>query len=179
MFDIGFWELLLIVIVALLVVGPDRLPKMARNIGIWIGRIRRYLNSVRADFEREIAIDEFKQSLKSQELERVLNKPTDPLLRTSATFHQETAELKTEVKGSTTLVTAAATAKPNAMLDAASPLESPIPDITVASAPRITQPVTAVHSPSTDPLPLPGNDSQSTPTAPPPRLPAGSNQSHE
>ena len=68
MFDIGFWELALIGVVALLVVGPDRLPGLARNVGLWVGRIRRYVASVRDDIEREI---------QAEELKRVLQKPSD------------------------------------------------------------------------------------------------------
>jgi sec-independent protein translocase protein TatB len=61
MFDIGFWELTLIGIIALLVIGPDRLPGVARNVGMWVGRIRRYVSQVRADIEREIQAEEVKK----------------------------------------------------------------------------------------------------------------------
>ncbi len=47
MFDIGFWELSLLALVALLVVGPERLPKLARTAGLWLGKGRRLINSVR------------------------------------------------------------------------------------------------------------------------------------
>jgi sec-independent protein translocase protein TatB len=65
MFDIGFWELALIGVVALLVVGPDRLPGLARTVGIWVGRIRRYVATVRDDIEREIQADELKKMLET------------------------------------------------------------------------------------------------------------------
>ena len=69
MFDIGFWELALIGVVALLVVGPDRLPGLARTVGLWVGRIRRYVSAVRDDIEREIQADELKKMLeKSNDL---------------------------------------------------------------------------------------------------------------
>ena len=54
MFDVGFFELLLIGIVALLVVGPERLPKLARTAGMWLGRGRRFIGSVKDDIDREI-----------------------------------------------------------------------------------------------------------------------------
>ncbi len=63
MFDIGFWELALIGIVALLVVGPDRLPALARAAGIWLGRIRHFMASVKTDFEREMHAQEIKETL--------------------------------------------------------------------------------------------------------------------
>lgn len=61
MFDIGFWELTLIAVVALLVVGPERLPRMAREVGIWVGRIRRYVQHVKDDIETEIRNEGLKE----------------------------------------------------------------------------------------------------------------------
>ncbi|GMQ97195.1 MAG: hypothetical protein BMS9Abin15_0895 [Gammaproteobacteria bacterium] len=66
MFDIGFWELLLILIVALLVVGPQRLPGLARTAGLWVGKARHYLVSVKADIDKELAADELKKILEGQ-----------------------------------------------------------------------------------------------------------------
>ena len=66
MFDVGFFELLLIGIVALLVVGPERLPKVARTAGMWLGRGRRFVNSVKDDIDREIKADELRQILDKQ-----------------------------------------------------------------------------------------------------------------
>ncbi len=63
MFDVGFWELLLIGIVALLVVGPERLPKFARVTGMWIGRAQASIRSVKNDISRELRAEELKQSL--------------------------------------------------------------------------------------------------------------------
>ncbi len=67
MFDIGFWELLLISIVALLVVGPERLPGLARTAGLWLGKGRRFLSSVKADIDRELKAEELKRILKEQQ----------------------------------------------------------------------------------------------------------------
>ena len=66
MFDIGFWELLVIGVVALLVIGPERLPKVARTAGLWVGRARRFVSTVKADIDREIAADELKKVLRKQ-----------------------------------------------------------------------------------------------------------------
>jgi sec-independent protein translocase protein TatB len=60
MFDIGFAELLVIAVVALLVIGPERLPRVARTAGMWVGRARRFVSSVKADIDRELAADELK-----------------------------------------------------------------------------------------------------------------------
>lgn len=53
MFDIGFWELLLIGLVALLVIGPERLPGAARTLGLWVRRARALVNLVRDEVERQ------------------------------------------------------------------------------------------------------------------------------
>lgn len=64
MFDIGFWELSVIGVIALLVVGPERLPAMARTLGLWVGRVRRYVSHVRDDIEREIQAEELRELMK-------------------------------------------------------------------------------------------------------------------
>jgi len=53
-FDVGFWELAIIAVIALLVIGPERLPKAARTAGLWVGRARRMVTDVKDDIDREI-----------------------------------------------------------------------------------------------------------------------------
>jgi sec-independent protein translocase protein TatB len=60
MFDIGFSELLLIGVVALIVIGPEKLPRMARTVGHLAGRLQRYVADVKADINREIELDELR-----------------------------------------------------------------------------------------------------------------------
>ncbi len=67
MFDVGFWELLLIGVVGLLVVGPERLPEFARTIGRWVGQAQRMMRSVRADIERELETDDLRNMINQQE----------------------------------------------------------------------------------------------------------------
>lgn len=64
MFDVGFSELLVIAVVALLVLGPERLPKAARFAGLWVRRARAQWHSVKAEFERDLADDELKRTLR-------------------------------------------------------------------------------------------------------------------
>jgi len=66
MFEIGFWELVMVGVVALLVVGPERLPGLARTAGLWLGKARRMLADVKAEVDRELQLDELKQSLRQQ-----------------------------------------------------------------------------------------------------------------
>lgn len=61
MFDFSFSELMVIMVVALIVIGPERLPKVARTLGHLWGRAQRYVNGVRADIERDMAVEEFRQ----------------------------------------------------------------------------------------------------------------------
>ena len=61
MFDIGFSELLVIGIVALIVIGPERLPRVARTLGHLLGRMQRYVADVKADINREIELDELRK----------------------------------------------------------------------------------------------------------------------
>ena len=64
MFDIGFSEVLIIAVVALLVLGPERLPKAARFAGLWVRRARAQWYSVKAEFEREIAQEELMRQVR-------------------------------------------------------------------------------------------------------------------
>jgi sec-independent protein translocase protein TatB len=60
-FDIGFSELLVIGVVALIVIGPERLPRVARTLGHLAGRLQRYVSDVKSDINREIELDELKK----------------------------------------------------------------------------------------------------------------------
>ena len=67
MFDIGFWELCLIAVVALLILGPERLPIAARTAGLWVGRARRMIGNVKSEIDRELQLDEIRNRLKEEE----------------------------------------------------------------------------------------------------------------
>ena len=61
MFDLGFSELMVIALVALVVIGPERLPRVARTLGHLAGRLQRYVADVKADINREVELDELKK----------------------------------------------------------------------------------------------------------------------
>src|SRR5688500_2040804 len=67
MFDIGFSELLVIGLVALIVIGPEKLPRMARTVGHLAGRLQRYVSDVKSDISREIELEELKKMRVSME----------------------------------------------------------------------------------------------------------------
>ncbi|MEM8766493.1 MAG: Sec-independent protein translocase protein TatB [Pseudomonadota bacterium] len=89
MFEIGFPELMLIAVVGLLVIGPERLPETLRTLGLWFGRMRRSFTSVKAEIEKEIGMDEVKRQLHNEaimeEMRRIESevKDTAQLARTN------------------------------------------------------------------------------------------------
>ena len=91
MFDVGFLELLVVGVVALLVIGPERLPKLARTAGMWVGRGRRFVSSVKADIEQE---------LKTEELNRILDqqKSSNPLHEIIEETRQDFDEIKKQTE---------------------------------------------------------------------------------
>ena len=69
MFDIGFWEIMLISILAMVVIGPERLPGVARTVGHWFGKTRRFIEGVKGDVESEFDTTELKRLLHNQEVQ--------------------------------------------------------------------------------------------------------------
>jgi sec-independent protein translocase protein TatB len=67
MFDLGFAEMVVIAIVALLVIGPERLPTVARKAGVYFARLRRFVTNIKADVEREFRTDELQRMLQQQQ----------------------------------------------------------------------------------------------------------------
>lgn len=58
MFDIGFWELVIIAITALIVIGPEKLPQFARDAGRFVGKLRKYIQSAKKELKKELELDE-------------------------------------------------------------------------------------------------------------------------
>lgn len=78
MFDIGFTELMVIALVGLIVIGPERMPKVARTVGHLLGRLQRYVGDVKADINREMQLDELKKmqsevAEQARDMERQVN----------------------------------------------------------------------------------------------------------
>ncbi len=74
MFDVGFSEMLLVGLIALLVFGPERLPKVAREAGLWIRKARTMASSVKQEIDREMQLQDMKEAMDKQkrEMERML-----------------------------------------------------------------------------------------------------------
>jgi len=84
MFDIGFWEVIFIAVITLLVVGPERLPKVARTAGLWVGKLRGFVRTVKADIDQELAADELRRTLEKQaaipEVEELIDEAAGELM---------------------------------------------------------------------------------------------------
>ena len=95
MFDIGFAELMLVAVVGLLVIGPERLPEAIRTGSAWINTIRRSFNEVRADVRRELHNDAVLRELKSDvnKIGQDLQKAQDPVNAVLNKTRQDIADL--------------------------------------------------------------------------------------
>ncbi|HRF88838.1 MAG: twin-arginine translocase subunit TatB [Cellvibrionales bacterium] len=81
MFDVGFSELLLTALVALVVFGPERLPQAARTAGLWIGRFKRVLSDTRREVERELGADDIRRQLHNEAIMKSLHEPQQAIER--------------------------------------------------------------------------------------------------
>ncbi|MFT4714763.1 MAG: sec-independent protein translocase protein TatB [Candidatus Azotimanducaceae bacterium] len=99
MFDIGFPELILISVVALVVIGPEKLPETVRTIALWIGRFKRSLSNLRMELENEIGADEIRQQLHNEgvmkELADTKSELEEIIQNADNTISDATASLKT------------------------------------------------------------------------------------
>jgi sec-independent protein translocase protein TatB len=113
MFDVGALELLVIAVVALIVVGPERLPKLARTAGLWAGRARRALSSVKDEIDREMKAEELKEILRKQAQSRPLDTILEEAVGTGSTrTEQGRSHTKTAAATSTTASDAASAPAP-------------------------------------------------------------------
>ena len=87
MFDISFTELMLIGVVALVVIGPERLPKVAKTVGHLLGRAQRYVSDVKGDIQREVELDELRKM--KEEMETAARSVQTSMQQTEATLRQD------------------------------------------------------------------------------------------
>jgi len=127
MFDIGFSELIVIALVALIVIGPERLPKVARTLGHLLGRMQRYVNDVKSDISREMELDELRKLQSTVE---------DAARSIEQSVHAEIRATESQLDAITAAATEPAPAAPAA--------EAPP---VVAAAPPVTAPAAAPGSP--------------------------------
>lgn len=126
MFDIGFSELVVIALVGLIVLGPKRLPEVARTVGHWLGRLRRFIADVKQDIDREMQQAELAE-LRS--LKRELDETRRVMEETSGKLLQEA-----NIAAAAEEATAAAAPAP------AAPPSDPAPEPSIADLPPLTEP---------------------------------------
>lgn len=95
MFDIGFSEILLVAVVALVVIGPERLPGVARNVGRYAGRLQRYVHDIKRDFNREVEFEEIKRL--QHEMETTVQSMQESMRAVETTLQQETLKHQTDI----------------------------------------------------------------------------------
>lgn len=95
MFDVSFTELMVIGVIALVVIGPERLPKVARTIGHLLGRAQRYVNDVKSDIRREIELDELRKF--KDEMDETARSMQTSLRETEDTLRDSTQALRAEL----------------------------------------------------------------------------------
>lgn len=100
MFDIGFSELLLLAVISLLVLGPERLPGAVRTTTVWLSRIRRSFNEVRSELERELNTAELKQDLHNQTILKQLEDTKKDLNQDLEAVRAGLKELQYDVESS-------------------------------------------------------------------------------
>ena len=115
MFDIGLSELMVIAVVALVVIGPERLPKVARTAGLLLGRLQRYVSDVKSDINREIQLDELKKMQREM---------TDQVTNLQASVTHEMREVESSVSKVVEPLAADAAVSPAPTSDAAPALEA-------------------------------------------------------
>ncbi|MFS8411190.1 twin-arginine translocase subunit TatB [Xanthomonas campestris pv. campestris] len=158
MFDIGFSELALIAVVALVVLGPERLPKAARFAGLWVRRARMQWDSVKQELERELEAEELKRSLQDvqaslREAEGQLRNTQQQVEDGARGLHDQARELHDEVGRDIDIRTSA------------TPLAAPLE--LQADAPVVLEPGSAQpHTPVPAPAPV---VAQAQPMAPAPK----------
>jgi sec-independent protein translocase protein TatB len=91
MFDVSLTELMVIAVVALIVIGPERLPKVARTVGHLLGRLQRYVTNVKADINREMQLEELK---------KLQQQVTEQVRTTEAAINQDMKSLETSLNQS-------------------------------------------------------------------------------
>ncbi|MCC6534051.1 MAG: twin-arginine translocase subunit TatB [Burkholderiales bacterium] len=133
MFDIGFSEIMVIAVVALIVIGPERLPRVARTLGHLFGRMQRYVNDVKADIQREMDLDELKKLRDSVE---------DSARSIEQSVNQELGAARDELRALESLEQTAAKTDPAAQPSA----QAPAPELAPELPPAVPRPGPGTHA---------------------------------
>jgi len=97
MFDIGFSEMMVIAVVALVVLGPERLPRVARQAGEWLGKLQRYVADVKNDLSRQVELEELRRV--QQEMQGAARELESSMQKSVSEMQSQVSELCAEVEG--------------------------------------------------------------------------------
>lgn len=148
MFDVGFSEMVVIALVALVVIGPERLPKVARTLGHMLGRMQRYVSDVKADISREMELDELRKLQSTvEEAARSIEQSVHKELRATE------SELNTITASATELAPTTPAAEALPTPPAAEPAPPPLPAAAPAPAsPQLELGLDASDAPARKPV---------------------------
>ena len=94
----SFWELFVIGVIALVVLGPERLPKAARTVGLWVGKAKQGFNSIKTEIDRELKVKELQQQIEAQKKEIAEQSGLDSLNEAQQPFNQIMDDVKAPVE---------------------------------------------------------------------------------
>ena len=89
MFDFGFWEIAIIGVITLIVVGPERMPSLARKAGLYFGKLNRFFNKVKSDINEELKMDEIKEQMSMDDEKIILSEVTEEIQSSAESLKQK------------------------------------------------------------------------------------------
>ena len=89
MFDFGFWEIAIIGIITLIVVGPEKMPAIARKVGLYFGKLNRFFNKVKSDINEELRMDDIKDELSMDEEKIIVSEVTEVIQSSADSLKEE------------------------------------------------------------------------------------------
>ena len=92
MFDFGFWEIAIIGVITLIVVGPERLPALARKAGVIMGKLNKFLNKIKADINEELKTEELKDQLSMDNEKSIISDISNEAKSSANLFNQNDAQ---------------------------------------------------------------------------------------
>lgn len=98
MFDIGFTEIVLCLLVALVVIGPEQLPQTVRSVALWVGRLKRSLRDTREEIERQIGADDIRRQLHNEDIMRSLEETQRRITETMNSAQASVQQVQQDVQ---------------------------------------------------------------------------------
>ena len=92
MFDFGFWEIAIIGVITLIVVGPERMPALARKAGLFVGKLNKFLSKIKKDINEELKTEEIKEQLSMDDEKSIISDITNEANSSADLFNQKNSE---------------------------------------------------------------------------------------